>query len=95
MRAKDIKDLLRQHPLEPIEIGLSDGRSVTVRHRDQVVVAERHLVVGLAHLKRSKPMSTPASGEAIAKDSLLVNLLQVVTTEPANGNHRSARRRPR
>lgn len=94
MRPTDIRNLLRHRPFEPIEIGLSDGRSVLVRHPYQVVVAERHLIVGLAEVKRSRPLATPKSGDAIARDWLLVNFLHIVSAEPANG-HRPSRRQRR
>ena len=76
MRLTDIRNLLKKEPFEPICVGLSDGRSVLIRHPDQAVVSERHLYVGLAHVQRSKPLATPRSGETFAPDWLLVNLLQ-------------------
>lgn len=95
MRPTDLRDLMRQQPFEPIELSLSDGRSVLVRHPDQVVIAERHLIVGLAQIRRSRPLATPSNGDAIAKDWLLVNLLYVVSAEPANGSSPKPRRRRR
>jgi len=96
MRPDEIRKLLRVDRFEPLRIGLSDGRCILVRHPDQVVVAERHLLVGLAKLERSKPLATPRSGEAIAKDWMIINLLQITAIEPingANGRPRSQRRR--
>ena len=85
MRSQEFRKLLRSEPFEPLRIGLSDGRCVIVRHPDQVVVADRHILVGLAKLERSKPLATPTSGDAIAKDWLISNLLQVTTIELDNG----------
>ena len=84
MRPDDLRKLLRSEPFHPIRIGLSDGRCVVVRHPDQVVVAERHLLVGLARLERSRPLATPTKGDAIAKDWLIINLLQITAIEPHN-----------
>ena len=96
MRPTEFRKLLRTEPFEPLSIGLSDGRCVVVRHPDQVVVADRHLLVGLAKLERSKPLATPRSPDAIAKDWLIINLLQITSVEPAdeaNGRSKAARRR--
>ncbi len=96
MRPEEFRKILRTQPFEPVRIGLSDGRSILVRHPDQVVVADRHVLVGLAKLERSKPLATPRSGDAIAKDWMIINLLQITAIEPdngANGRSRSPRRR--
>jgi hypothetical protein len=85
LRPDDFRKLFKQRPFEPVRIGLSDGRSVLVRHPDQVVVAERHLLVGLAKLERSLPLATPQTADAIAKDWLIINLLHVAFGEPVNG----------
>ncbi len=98
MRSDAIKKVLKSQPSEPVRIGLSDGRSVLVRHPDQVVVADRHLIVGLAKLEHSGPLVTPGTSQGIARDWLLVNLVQVTTVEPTNGSQpkqRGARRRGR
>jgi len=95
MRPEEIRKLLRVDRFEPLRIGLSDGRCILVRHPDQVVVAERHLLVGLAKLERSEPLATPRNGEAIAKDWMIINLLQITAMEPSNsvnGRPRSQRR---
>jgi len=86
--------VLKAEPFRPVRLGLSDGRSVLIRHPDQVVVSERYLFVGLAKLERSRPLATPSTGEAIAKDGLFVNLLHVATIEPsAKDGPRSTRRK--
>lgn len=92
MRAADFKKLLRAEPFEPIDVALSDGRSVRIRHPDQVVVAERHLLVGLAEIERSKPLATPAARDAIARDWIIVNLLHIAAVTPTNGNSRRRQR---
>ena len=85
MRPTELRKLFKQEPFEPIRIGLSDGRCVLVRHPDQVVVAERHLLVGLAKVERSRPLATPTTGDAIAKDWLIINLLHIASIEPVDG----------
>jgi len=91
MRPDDFRKLLRAQPFEPLSVSLSDGRSILVRHPDQVVVAERHLLAGLAKIERSKPLATPSSADAIAKDWLIVSLLHVASVEPHNGSSRRQR----
>jgi len=95
MRAVDLKKLLNVRPFEPLLVALSDGRSVLIRHPDQVVVAERHLLVGLASLQRSLPLATPGTGAAVARDWLVVNLLHIAAGMPANGKTRRTPRPPR
>jgi hypothetical protein len=82
MRPQDIRKLLKQEPFEPIRLALSDGRSVVIRHPDQVVVSERYVYVGLARLERTPPLATPESGEAFPTDWILVNVLHVTSAEP-------------
>lgn len=95
MRSTDIKKLLKIEPFEPIRLALSDGRSVEIRHPDQVVVADRHLLVGLATIARSRPVATPRTSAAIARDWLIVNLLHITAVDPINGMapRKSKRRR--
>ncbi len=93
MRSTDIKKLLRIEPFEPIRVALSGGRSVEIRHPDQVVVADRHLLVGLATVARSRPAATPRTSAAIARDWLIVNLLHITAIEPADGAPRKAKKR--
>ena len=96
MRPRGLKRLLRMEPFEPVRLGLSDGQSVLIRHPDQVVVSERYIYVGLTKLERSRPLATPRSGDATARDWLWVNLMHVTTIEPANTNTNTTRpkRRP-
>ena len=90
MRANEMRRLLRAQPFKPIRVGLSDGRSIIVRHPDQAVVSEHKLIVGLAKVERSRPLATPRSGDTIAKDWIMVDLLHIVSAEPEDG--RTAKR---
>lgn len=85
---------MKRRPFTPIQIGLTDGRSVLVRHPDQAVVTHRSLFVGLAGLSRSKPLATPGDADTIARDWLLVDLLHVASVEPVNGSPARRRRKP-
>ena len=91
MRPNDLRKLLKAEPFTPIRLGLSDGRSILIRHPDQAVVAERHLLLGLVKIERSRPLATPRSGNAIARDWLIVDLLHITAVEPDNGAGRTAR----
>jgi hypothetical protein len=98
MTDDDIRELLRARPFEPIEFGLSDGRSVLVRHPEQIAVSRRKMFVMLARVRRgSSRFFTPPDGDTSAKDWMMVDLIHVVSAEPANGNGqgRSRRSRPR
>ena len=94
MVGRDLRKLLKAQPFEPVRLGISDGRSVLIRHPDQVVVSERHVYVGLAQLERSAPPATPRTADAIPKDWLWINILHVASVEPANGRSQTRRRRP-
>ena len=52
MDGEDLGTLVRKRPFEPLEIGLSDGRSVLVRHPDQVVISRRKVIFGLGQVRR-------------------------------------------
>lgn len=95
MLSTDIKKLLKIEPFEPIRLALSGGRSVEIRHPDQVVVADRHLLVGLATVARSRPVATPRTGAAVARDWMIVNLLHITAIEAINGapSRKSKKRR--
>jgi hypothetical protein len=92
MRAADLKKLLKTEPFEPLRLALTDGRSVLIRHPDQVVVSERHVYVGLARMERSGPPATPRSSETVALDWILVNILHIAAVEPADGIYSKQRR---
>ena len=95
MRASELREMLKAEPFRPIKLGLSDGRAVTIRHPDQVLVTDRTIFVGVARIERSKPMLSPASGDRIAKQWVLVNLLHIIAVEPQdeNGSKSPKRRR--
>lgn len=96
MGGDEIKTHIRKQPFGPIELGLSDGRSVLVRHPDQVVVCRRHVVFGSAHVRRRQGAAAPpADGDAVAKDWLLADLIHVISAEPSNGGPRRTRKRHR
>ncbi len=82
MRAADVRRFLQARPFEPIRVGLSDGRSVLIRHQDQAVVSERYLFVGVSKIGRSEPLVTPESSDTVAREAVWVNLLHVVSVEP-------------
>ena len=96
MQSEVIRDLLRGRPFEPIELALSDGRSVVIRHPDQAVVSRRHLYVALAHVKQGrKRLASPRDGVTIATEWILLNLVHIVSAEPANGaTNRPKRKSP-
>ncbi len=93
MVARDLRKLLKAEPFEPVRLGLSDGRSVLIRHPDQVVVSDRHVYVGLAQLERSAPLATPRRADSLPRDWLWISILHVATVEPANGHVTRRRRR--
>jgi len=93
MIARDLRKLLKAETFEPVRLGLSDGRSVLIRHPDQVVVSDRHVYVGLARLERSAPLATPRRGDSLPKDWLWLSILHVVSVEPANGRAGAGKRR--
>jgi len=100
MGPDELEELVRRQPFEPMELALSDGRAVLVRHPDQVVVARRNVIFGLAQVRRrTGRVATPKDGDAVAKDWLLVDLMHVVSAEPAgqskNGRKGNAPRRAR
>jgi len=95
MRANELREMLKTEPFQPIKLGLSDGRAVTIRHPDQVLVTDRSAFVGVARIERSKPMASPASGDTIAKEWVLVNLLHVIAVEPQEGNGSKSPKRRR
>lgn len=87
MGPTELKELLAKQPFEPIALGLSDGRDVLVRHPDQIILTGRHAILGLAQVKNGKNrLRTPAHGDRLVKDWLLIDLLHIVSAEPADGN---------
>lgn len=82
LRPDEIRRILRADQFVPLRIGLADGRCVLIRHPDQVFVAERHLLIGLATLETSEPLLTPTTGDRVVKDWMIVNRVQITGIEP-------------
>ena len=88
MSPKEYRKLFAERPFEPVALRLSDGRSVTVRHPDQVLILQTHLIVGL-------PGSHPIPDEVETADepaslSMKINMMHVVAVDPlgeGNGAH--------
>jgi hypothetical protein len=95
MRSNDIKKILKAEPFVPIRLGLSDGRSVIIRHPDQAVVTDRKMFMGLAKVTRSTGLRTPASGDTFAKDWMFIDLLHIVSIEPDEGSNGNGQKRKR
>lgn len=95
MDRADLEEVLHERPFAPIEVGLTDGRSILVRHPDQVILTRRKAIFGLTQVKNGrKHLVTPDNDERCVKDWLMIDLLHVVSAEPANGDE-SRRPRPR
>ncbi len=95
MRAAELRSIIKREPFEPVWLSLSDGRSVLIRHPDQVVISERTVFVGLAKIERSRPLATPTRGDAISRDFILLNLLHITAIEPANNRNAKPKRKRR
>ncbi len=99
MTDEEVRILLRRRPFTPIELALSDGRSVLIRHPVQAAVSIRTMYVPLVKVKPGlQRFVTPPNGDTVAKDWMLLDLLHIVSAKPVNGkaNGRKARRsRPR
>ena len=82
-----------------MEIGLSGGRSVLIRHPDQVVISRRKVIFGLAQVRGPRGnLSAPDDGDVVAKDWMPVDLIHLVSAEPVNDEppeHQRGRPRPR
>jgi hypothetical protein len=83
MPREEILRFLKAVPFEPVRVGLSDGRYILIRHPDQAVVTNRLLMVGVAKVGVSAPLVTPASGLEIAREAFWINLIHIVSIEPA------------
>jgi len=94
MDRTELQDVFRKRPFVPIEIGLSDGRAILVRHPDQVMLTRRNAVFGLTQVKNGrKRFRTPDNDDRYVKDWLMVDLLHVVSAEPVNGDDMPKRSR--
>lgn len=63
MRHDELKQILKKQPFEPLQLGLSDGRRVVIRHPDTIVVSPRHVYIGLTAVSRRGVPETPANGD--------------------------------
>lgn len=89
MERDDLQAILREQPFEPIEFGLTDGRTVLVRHPDQVMLTRRKAVFGLVHVQdHRKRLVTTESDDRRVTDTLTVDLLHVVIAERAKTSKR-------
>jgi hypothetical protein len=96
MDRDDFKAVLRERPFAPIEVGLTDGRSILVRHPDQVMVTRRKAVFGLTQvLNDRRRLRTPDNDDRVVKDWLMIDLLHIISAEPANGRPKPPRKRRR
>ena len=94
MERDDFQAILREQPFEPIEVCLTDGRTVVVRHPDQVMLTRRKAVFGLVHVQdHRKRLMTTQSEDRRVTDTLTVDLLHVVSAERANGTKRTKPKR--
>jgi len=90
MERDDLPAVLRERPFQPGEVSLTDGRTVLVRHPDQVMLTRRKAVFGLVHLQdHRKRLMTTRSEDRVVTDTLTVNLLHVVSAERVNGSKRA------
>lgn len=94
MERDDLQAILREQPFEPIELGLTDGRTVLVRHPDQVMLARRKAVFGLVHVQdHRRRLVTTESYDRRVTDTLTVDLLHVASAERARGAKRVSPKR--
>ena len=77
----DIKAVIKRAPFELVRIAFSDGRSVVIKHPDQVVVTPRHTFVGLARAERTPPLVTPEDGDTIARGWMLISNIHVTAID--------------
>jgi hypothetical protein len=72
MHPNDLLARVQTRPFVPFRLIVSEGGSYEVRHPDMIMVARRHVVVGL-----------PApENDSIAETTHLVALIHVVRVEP-------------
>ncbi len=83
MPREEILRFLKAVPFEPVRIGLSDGRSLLIRCPQQAFVTERLLMAGVDKVGTSTPLVTPASEYEIAREAFWINLINIVSVEPA------------
>jgi hypothetical protein len=82
MVARELHKLIKKKPFVPLRIHISDGRTVLIRHPDQVLVSPQHVFVGLARSEEKPPLETP-SKDTLHEDFLWISVLHVASAEPA------------
>lgn len=82
MRLSELKAVLGKQPFEPFRIRLSNGDEYVIRHPEFALLTKTSVFVGL-----------PSRREGIPDHAVQVDLLHVVTIEPANGTRRSPRKK--
>ena len=92
MRSEDLKRILKKEPFAPIQLGLSDGRRVLIRHPDQIVISPRHVYIGLTAVSRRGTPKTPADGDTLPVEFLWLDPVHIVSVEPPEGNGHRPRR---
>ena len=85
MNDEEIRTLLNRRPFEPIELFLSDGRVVLIRHPEQAAMSRRNIYIALAKVRRGEKLATPGDSQTVASEWMLINLIHIVGAEPANG----------
>ncbi len=89
MDRDDLQAVLRERLFSPIQVGLTDGRTILVWHPDQVMLTRRKAVFGLTQvLNGRRRLRTPDNGERVVKDWLMIDLLHVVSAEPVADHRR-------
>jgi hypothetical protein len=71
MRPEEIEELLRQRPLIPFRLYLTDGTSYAVKHPEMMILTRLFLDIGVPK----------AEGSAIAARVMRVSLLHIVRIE--------------
>lgn len=92
MRHDELKQILKKQPFEPLQLGLSDGRRVVIRHPDTIVVSPRHVYIGLTAVSRRGVPETPANGDTFPVKFLWLDPVHIISVEPVNGNGRNMNR---
>jgi hypothetical protein len=76
------QEVLRKRPFKPVEVGLTDGRSILVRHPDQAMITRRTVIFGLTHVKNGrKRLVTSDNDDRVVEDWLMIDLLHIVSAE--------------
>ena len=77
MRAVELRELLDRRPFEPIQLHISSGQTVDIRHPEMAFVTRSLVFVGVTD-----------SDDRVADYGIFYNLLHVVKIEPLDGTKR-------